>query len=119
MTSCFRLLLLTCALPSHGLLSNQAHSRGEHGKGHNSNGWYMYFGDHRISEGWGAHTEIQLRRHHIIEDPQQQLIRAGLNQVLTPEAMLINGYGFIETPPTGTFLWRALSRSSASISSCS
>ncbi|TXK24837.1 DUF2490 domain-containing protein [Pontibacter qinzhouensis] len=67
----------------------------------NDNGWYMYFGDHRLSNKWGLHTEVQLRRHNIISDPQQLLIRTGINYGLTPNAMLTLGYGFIETYPYG------------------
>lgn len=72
-------------------------------KDHNQNGWYMYFGDHKLTPKWGLHTEVQWRRHNIIADPQQLLIRTGINYDLTPAAMFTLGYGYIETHPYGDF----------------
>lgn len=84
-------------------LAHSAAAQNERIKDYNTNGWYMYFGDHKISEKWGAHTEIQLRRHNILKDPQQLLIRTGINYNLTDNAMFTLGYGFIETYPYGDF----------------
>ncbi|GHA78053.1 DUF2490 domain-containing protein [Pontibacter akesuensis] len=97
------LLLLACALLSPDLLLNVASAQQPRIKDYNNNGWYMYFGDHKLSDRWGVHTEVQLRRHNIIADPQQLLIRTGVNYNLTPGAMLTLGYGFIETHPYGDY----------------
>jgi len=70
---------------------------------HNNNGWYMYFGDHKLSSKWGLHSELQLRRYNTLKDPQQLLIRTGVNYNLTPDAMFTLGYGLIETYPYGDF----------------
>ncbi|RDV16960.1 DUF2490 domain-containing protein [Pontibacter diazotrophicus] len=87
-----------------GLFLNTAQAQSEQRiKDYNNNGWYMYFGDHKFSDKWGIHAEVQLRRHNIIKDPQQLLIRTGINYDLTPNAMFTLGYGFIETHPYGDY----------------
>ncbi|WP_299824139.1 DUF2490 domain-containing protein [uncultured Pontibacter sp.] len=72
-------------------------------KDYNRNGWYMYFGDHKLTSKWGLHTEAQLRRHNWLKDPQQLLLRGGLNYNLTESTMFTLGYGFVETYPYGEF----------------
>jgi hypothetical protein len=84
-------------------LSPSAHAQSERIKDFNNNGWYMYFGDHKLTNKWGLHTEVQWRRHNILKDPQQLLIRTGINYDLTPSAMFTLGYGYIETHPYGDF----------------
>jgi hypothetical protein len=84
-------------------LSPAALAQNERIKDYNQNGWYMYFGDHKLTNKWGLHTEVQWRRHNILKDPQQLLIRTGINYDLTPSAMFTLGYGFIETHPYGDF----------------
>ena len=69
----------------------------------NSNGWYMYFGDHKISPKWGVHLEAQFRRHDVITSGQQLLLRTGINYHLTDQTFLTAGYAFIETYPYGEF----------------
>jgi hypothetical protein len=94
---------LICGLLLSILVAPTAQAQSERIKDFNNNGWYMYFGDHKLTSKWGLHTEIQWRRHNIIKDPQQLLIRTGINYDLTPNAMLTLGYGFIETHPYGDF----------------
>lgn len=72
-------------------------------KDFNRNGWYMYFGDHRFTDKWGLHTELQVRRYNYLKDPQQLLIRTGINYNLTDNAMFTLGYGFIKTYPYGEY----------------
>ena len=43
------------------------------------NCWYMYFGNHRLSEKWSLHTEYQWLRHDWIKTWQQQVFRVGLD----------------------------------------
>ncbi len=69
----------------------------------NSNGWFMYFGDHKLSEKWGIHLEAQFRRNNIITSPQQLLLRTGINYHFTPNVFATAGYCFVETYPYGEF----------------
>ncbi|PVY38324.1 uncharacterized protein DUF2490 [Pontibacter virosus] len=85
------------------LFSNTSYAQSDRVYDQNANGWYMYFGDHRFTDKWGIHTEAQLRRNHIIKDPQQLLLRTGINYDLTPAAMFTLGYGYIETHPYGDY----------------
>ena len=103
MKSSLNILLLTLLLLVPGLFLSTADAQSERIKDYNTNGWYMYFGDHKFSDKWGIHTELQLRRHNTIKDPQQLLIRTGINYDLTPNAMFTLGYGFIETHPYGDY----------------
>ena len=95
--------LLGAFLMAGLLLPQTAKAQTERIKDYNQNGWYMYFGDHKVSEKWGLHTELQIRRHNYLKDPQQLLIRTGVNYNLTDNAMFTLGYGFIETYPYGEF----------------
>ncbi len=65
------------------------------------NAWYMYFGTYRFSEAWSVHSEFQLRRSGILEDPQQFLGRIGLNYHVNESLMLSGGYAYIITSPYG------------------
>jgi predicted porin len=40
-----------------------------------NNAWYMYFGNHKITDRWGIHTEYQWRRHDLGQTWQQSLAR--------------------------------------------
>ena len=66
-----------------------------------TNGWYMYFGNHRLGERWGLHTEYQWRRHGVIEHWQQSLARVGVDRHLRSGAMITAGYGWIRSFPYG------------------
>lgn len=68
---------------------------------HQANGWYMYFGTHKVSERWSLHAEAQWRANQIIAKPQQLLLRAGINYHLSNWGMLTAGYCFVETWPYG------------------
>ncbi len=69
----------------------------------NYNGWYMYFGDHKISDKWGVHLEAQIRKNEVITRGQQLLLRTGINYHFNSQAFATVGYGFIETYPYGEF----------------
>ncbi len=64
-------------------------------------GWYMLFGNHRIDQHWGLHTEYQFRRHGLIEEWQQSLLRVGIDYHIDPHCTLTAGYGWIVTFPYG------------------
>lgn len=67
----------------------------------NSIGWYNYFGTFKLSSRWGIATEYQWRRNNWVADPQQGLLRVGLNYQLHPKVQLRLGYANIETAPYG------------------
>ena len=69
----------------------------------NLNGWYMYFGDHKFSKRFGLHLEAQLRRANFITEPQQLLLRTGINYHFNPQVFATVGYCFVETYPYGAF----------------
>ena len=66
-----------------------------------SNSWWMYFGNHKLNEKIGLHTEYQFRRHDFAKDWQQSLLRVGLDYYLPKKAMLTAGYGWIVSFPYG------------------
>ncbi|CAN5320326.1 DUF2490 domain-containing protein [soil metagenome] len=68
----------------------------------NTNLWLMYFGNHKFSNNLGLHAEAQVRRHDVVSEWQQLLLRVGLD-IYTSQARFTIGYGFIETYPYGEF----------------
>ncbi|MBM3446026.1 MAG: DUF2490 domain-containing protein [Bacteroidetes bacterium] len=64
-------------------------------------GWYNYFGNFRLTEKFGLHTEYQWRRDNYITDWQQSLLRVGVNYQLNPRVLFRLGYAWIETYPYG------------------
>ncbi|WP_299755423.1 DUF2490 domain-containing protein [uncultured Pontibacter sp.] len=96
-------ILLWLALATASLLNTAHGQSSERIKDNNTNAWLMYFGDHKFADKWGIHAELQLRRHNTFQDPQQLLIRTGINYDLAPNAMLTLGYGYIETHPYGDY----------------
>jgi len=69
----------------------------------NNNAWFMYFGDHKLSNKFGVHLEAQLRRNDVVSNPQQLLLRTGLNYHINNQIMATIGYCFVETFPYGAF----------------
>jgi len=69
----------------------------------NLHAWLMYFGEFRLSEKVGIHAEVQWRRSGPVVNPQQLLIRTGVNYHLYPSVMLTAGYCFVHTSPYGNF----------------
>ncbi|MCE3259851.1 MAG: hypothetical protein K0S12_1492 [Bacteroidetes bacterium] len=67
------------------------------------NGWYMYFGDHKLSEKWGIRLEAQWRRNNVILHPQQLLLRTGINYHFNKNAFATLGYCYVVTHPYGDF----------------
>lgn len=66
-----------------------------------TNAWFMYFGNHRLTDKLGLHTEYQWRRHEFISTWQQSLMRLGVDYYVTDNSMLTAGYGWIESFPYG------------------
>ena len=70
----------------------------------NAHGWFMYFGDHPLGKSkWGLHLEGQWRRHDVITQWQQLLLRPAVNYQVSKNVMLTGGYGFVETYRYGDF----------------
>lgn len=63
--------------------------------------WAMYFGNHRINERWGIHTEYQWRRNDMFDKWQQSLMRIGVEYYLKNGLQFTVGYGHIRTFPYG------------------
>jgi hypothetical protein len=76
---------------------------------HNLNAWFMYFGDHPVSEKWGLHLEAQIRRAEAGLTWQQLLLRPGVNYQLNQNILFTAGYGYVRSTPYGDF------RSTASV----
>ena len=68
----------------------------------NTNLWLMYFVNHKFTNTLGLHAEAQVRRHDVVSEWQQLLLRVGLD-IYTSQARFTFGYGFIETFPYGDF----------------
>jgi hypothetical protein len=65
------------------------------------NGWYMYFGNHKLTDKVSLHTEYQWRRADWIIAWQQSLLRLGVDYKLGDAAFVTLGYGNIITWPYG------------------
>ncbi|MCF8257667.1 MAG: DUF2490 domain-containing protein [Flavobacteriales bacterium] len=64
--------------------------------------WAMYFGNHRINDRWGIHTEYQWRRDDMFARWQQSLMRVGVEYYLKNGVQFALGYGWIRTYPYGS-----------------
>jgi hypothetical protein len=63
----------------------------------------MYFGNHKFSDRLGWHAEAQWRRHDVIADDQQVLLRTGLDYYTKTNNRFTLGYAFVQTYPYGEF----------------
>lgn len=70
---------------------------------HNTIGWLVYTGDHRVSKKWQIHTEVQVRRVHLVTAWQQLLLRAGVSYLLSDRVTLGAAYTFLNTYPYGDY----------------
>lgn len=57
--------------------------------------WLMYFGNHRLSDHWGLHTEYQWRRADGFDHWQQSLLRLGVDYYAKNGVQYTAGYGWI------------------------
>ena len=85
--------LLTLALPIPATAQTDS----------NFHGWLMYFGDHPVSDRWGAHLEAQFRRTNGGLAPQQLLLRPAVNFTVNPHLMLTAGYAYVRTSRYGDY----------------
>ena len=68
---------------------------------YNTIGWYNYLGTFKINNTWSIHSEFQWRRVNLITNPQQNLIRVGVNYKPSAHVVYRLGYAFIETASFG------------------
>lgn len=68
---------------------------------HQFNQWFMYFGNHRVHDKLGIHTETQVRRANFATNWQQSLTRLGLDIHVNDKHIVTAGYGFIRSWPYG------------------
>ena len=90
------LLSLACTLSGYTQSGSRANTS-------NTNAWLMYFGNHKLSERWGVHAEVQWRRHDLFSENQQLLLRGGIDYYISGSNRFTAGYGFIRTHPYGEF----------------
>lgn len=62
--------------------------------------WLMYFGDNKLNEKFGLHSEVQFRNYLLSNTVEQLLLRTGLNYYLGPKSMLTAGYAYVFTEPS-------------------
>jgi hypothetical protein len=71
---------------------------------HNAHGWFNYYGNHQLGQSrWGIYAEGQWRRHDIVTQWQQLLLRPGVNFDVNKYLTLTTGYAFIRTYRYGDF----------------
>lgn len=92
------LLLLSFAATVH-----IAHAQVTRQHTNNFNTWLVYNGDHKFTTKWGVHIEAQFRRNDFVENPQQLLLRTGINYHISNQLFVTAGYCFVETSPYGSF----------------
>ena len=63
----------------------------------NLGNWFMYFGNHKLSEKYSLHYETQLRNYELVSNFNQLLPRVGLNYHIDKNTSLTAGYAFIPT----------------------
>ena len=61
--------------------------------------WIMYSGQIRFHDKWSVHTEAQYRDYGILDEPEQILLRVGINYHFNPAASVTVGYGRITNYP--------------------
>ncbi|GAB3712334.1 DUF2490 domain-containing protein [Spirosoma flavus] len=70
---------------------------------YNAIGWYVYNGDHKLTQKWELHTEYQWRRINFIQSWQQSLARVGLTYNVSDKVKLAGGYTNLITYPFGNY----------------
>ncbi|GAB3881071.1 DUF2490 domain-containing protein [Spirosoma agri] len=69
----------------------------------NALAWFVYTGDHQISQKWAVHTEYQWRRVGGLGSAQQQLARLGLVHKLTDRVKVSGGYTYFQSYRYGAY----------------
>ena len=96
-------IFITTAFLINSLLTRTTYGQAQRLSDHNAIGWYVYNGDHKISQKWEVHTEYQWRRVDLIRIWQQSLARLGLNYKLSDKVKVSGGYTYFVTFPYGRY----------------
>lgn len=64
-------------------------------------GWLNTFATFNLNPKFGIHTEYQFRRHDLVKNWQQSLLRVGVNYKPREKVLFRLGYAFVETFPYG------------------
>jgi len=64
-------------------------------QGTKTGNWTMFFGQLRFHDKWSWHAEAQYRDFGIFDEPEQIMLRTGINFHLDPNALLTAGYAHI------------------------
>ncbi|TVP48906.1 MAG: DUF2490 domain-containing protein, partial [Mongoliibacter sp.] len=72
--------------------------------------WNALFINYKLTEKWGVHGEFQLRRSDFLNNPQQNLFRAGLETKIHEQVLLRIGGAYADTYPYGKVPLQASAR---------
>jgi hypothetical protein len=67
----------------------------------NFNAWVVYNGQHLITDKFGLHAEVQVRRNNGFSGWQQLLLRPGVFYKINKSVLATAGYAYAETSPYG------------------
>ncbi len=65
------------------------------------NSWWSYSGNHTLSDKWGVHSLVSVRRNDFVQNWQQSLVRFGMNYGLASNLTLTLGGDWVQTFPYG------------------
>ena len=68
---------------------------------HQAASWYGAFVDHALTDKTALWFDAQWRRMGLVNEPQQLLIRPGLQRTIAPGVRVAGGYAYIATAPYG------------------
>jgi len=63
----------------------------------NHQNWFTYFGQFKLSDNWGIHTDVQFRMDEDVKFAKQNLLRAGLIRYFNPNLNFTTGYAYINS----------------------
>jgi hypothetical protein len=97
MTKFFLILITFFPIISSAIAQNEIE------KAHQFHSWFYYIGDHKISDRWGIHPELQFRRTGIGTQPQKFLLRSAVNYHPSDHLMVSVGYVYSREYPYGVY----------------
>lgn len=72
--------------------------------------WLIYFGDNKLNDKFGLHTEVQLRNHFAPNTVETSFFRLGLNYYTSKSTIATVGYGYFYNEPNNPELPFAITR---------
>lgn len=85
------------------VIGNNSFSQEQRLSDDNSIGWLAYTGTLKIHPKIALHTEYQCRRVDGLKNPQQSLLRTGVNYAVKKDVSLNVGYAFADTDSYGDY----------------